>query len=331
MSGAPPARDSSPLALGRRHVYSTLIWGEPGRPALRKAVPPGAASSAGLRNEARILALLRDVPGVPVLLEADTVGDWLVQTQLDGQPLGEVAECLRGKVPAVLAWLLSLLDILEAVHMRGVQHGHLAPAKLLWQSSGCAGLLDFTRAVAQRHVESAQRAPPARPASRWFQAPEQTGRMARAVDYRADYYALGAAGYWLLTGHPPLEESDPLAWLHALLTRPPVPASRLHDAVTAPLSAVLDRLLAKNPEQRYQSAHGLRRDLQRCQRGEHFEPGADDHRSQPTRPSRLVGREAAQALLHDALDMADGEHRTVLLRGYAGAGKSALVRALAPA
>ena len=315
-----------------RHAITEMVWGDAQLPAVHKSMRAGPAHGVGLRNEARILGLLQDISGVPRLLQADEAGDWLVHTRLGGVPLSQAAAGLRGRPAAVLRWMLSLLSALEQVHARGVLHGNIAPTRLRLLPGDAAGLVDFTQAVAQQHIEAELRHLGGQHLSLSFSAPEQTGRMARAVDYRADYYGLGAVGYWLLTGQAPLPETEPLALLHALLTRPPVPACEVDGTVPPALSALLDKLLAKNPEQRYQSAHGLRLDLQRCleRATVDFVPGADDHRIQPTRPSRLFGREQALATLQAAL-VADGKHRRVaLVRGYSGAGKSALVQALVP-
>jgi signal transduction histidine kinase/DNA-binding response OmpR family regulator/HPt (histidine-containing phosphotransfer) domain-containing protein len=329
---APSSEASSTLSADGRHLITAVTWGEAARPAVRKALRPGRAHGVGMRNEARILGLLHGVEGVSQLLQADEAGDWLVLSRLGGTPLPQVAAQLREEVPTVLRWLLSLLDILEQVHARGVLHGNISPAKLRVLPGDAAGLVDFSQAVAQHHIEAELRHLGGQHLTLPFSAPEQTGRMARSVDYRADYYALGAVGYWLLTGQAPLVESDPLALLHALLTRAPVPARTLNAALAPAVSALLAKLLAKNPEERYQSAHGLRLDLQRCldEPDADFAPGADDHRIQPTRPSRLFGREEALATLQSALDPAHTGGRIALVSGYSGAGKSALVQALVP-
>ena len=314
-----------------QHILTSVVWGASGA-AVHKAPRPGSTSSAALRNEGRILALLQGIEGVPQLLEADESGEWLVQTQLPGTPLPQVAAALRTDMAAVLRGMLALLEVLEQVHARGVLHGRITPERLVLLPDGAgAGLLDFSQAVAQRHIEMGPQHGDGQHLATPFGAPEQTGRMARAVDYRADYYALGAVGYWVLTGQPPCQESAPLALLHAVLTRVPPPAHRRNPAVPPALSALLGKLLAKNPEARYQSAHGLRQDLRRCLRGAHgFRLGADDQRPQPTRPSRLFGREAALATLQATLGADNTPCRMVLVRGYPGAGKSALVQALVP-
>lgn len=315
------------------YLISELRWGESQVPAIRKAVRSSLLSGAGLRNEERILGLLDGIEGLPQCLSADEAGEWLVLTKSDGVRLRHAAPALRRDPSAVMTWMQSLLTILEQVHARGVVHGRLTPAAVMVQSGGTkAGIVDFSLAVAQSHVEAEHFHPAGQSLALSFSAPEQTGRMARSVDYRSDYYSLGAVAYWVLTGHPPIPEAEPLAVLHALLTRPPPPACELNPAVSVGLSAVLDKLLAKNPEARYQSAHGLMRDLQRCQRvpDRTFVPGADDHRTQPTRPSRLFGRERPLAVLQAALARHEGACRIAMVCGYSGAGKSALVQALVP-
>ena len=330
MPAALQSPESPPGPVAGRHAVTAVDWGDPAVPAVHKGLRPGRGHSAELRNEARILGLLDGIAGVPRLLEIDDDGAWLVHTRLAGTPLAPAAAEHRGELDRVLRSLLALLAVLEQVHARDVLHGHLGPGKLLALPGGGVGLLDFSRAVVQQHIEAgAQAGGDMLP--RAFGAPEQTGRMARGVDGRADYYALGAIGYWLLTGQPPFVETAPLALLHAVLTRPPPPVHQIAPWVPPGVSALLDKLLAKSPEARYQSAHGLRQDLQRCLDGERdFTPGTDDHRIQPTRPSRLYGRGQALQQLQVALADEGGDGRVALVHGYAGAGKSALVRALLP-
>src|SRR5690606_5092269 len=110
-----------------------------------------------------------------------------------------------------------------------------------------------------------------------YMSPEQTGRMNRSLDYRADYYSLGVTFFQLLTGQLPFEASDVMGWVHAHISRPPLEASEV-SATPTMLSRIVGKLMAKDADARYQSARGLIHDLERCRGGpgEPFALGARD-------------------------------------------------------
>jgi PAS domain S-box-containing protein len=316
----------------------TGLWGDPAVPCVTKtaADPVDAVARAQLRAQAQVLSLLQGVAGVPRLLHCDPGAGVLVQERAEGLLLSEALASLPRDVARWAGVGLSLAGILDAVHRAGVLHGDLHPDNVVLDpSSGRVTLIDFGSAVVQGHIEAgfchAAQLGRALP----FGAPELTGRMARAADFRADHYALGAVLYALLCARPPFVEGDPLALLHGLLTRmPPAPRVLSRD-VPACLSAVVMKLLAKQPEQRYQSEHGLLADLRHCVEvaqgerpdDEDFVPGRDDRRSRPAQPSRLFGREAELAALHAALRADAGRPRVAVVHGESGAGKTALVGA----
>src|SRR5690606_14279165 len=95
-------------------------------------------------------------------------------------------------------------------------------------------------------------------------APEQTGRMNRVVDSRADLYSLGASLYQLLTGQPPFAADDPMQLVHCHLARVPEPPHLHNPVVPEALSLIVLKLLAKDADDRYQSAFGLAHDLEQC-------------------------------------------------------------------
>lgn len=173
-----------------------------------------------------------------------------------------------------------------------------------------------------------------------YLAPEQAGNVGKTLDARTDLYALGCMFYELLTGKAPFEAGseypDTLSLLHAHIAIEPIAPYLLNVAVPQELSAIVMKLLKKNPDERYQSAAGLRRDVQECvelwrekSSLQGFVAGAKDRSSLFILPTTLVGRENELRLLTETfLQAANGKPHLFLLGGYAGAGKSALVREL---
>lgn len=170
-----------------------------------------------------------------------------------------------------------------------------------------------------------------------YLAPEQTGRTGGRVDARADLYALGVVLYELATGRRPFSDTDTLTLLRAILAEEAVPPVQHDPAVPPALSAIVMRLLDKDPDHRYQSADGLAHDLGRLQqalaRGERapFALGERDFALRLRPPMRLVGRNAELAALRAAFDAAAaGRSAAVFISGAPGIGKTALIDTLRP-
>ena len=172
-----------------------------------------------------------------------------------------------------------------------------------------------------------------------YVAPEQAGRVDHAVDARSDLYALGVLLYELLCGAPPFAADNALELIDRHIAGTPVEPC-LHDpALPQPLSAIVMRLLAKAPDERYQTARGLADDLRHCARQwaerrhiDAFALGRRDASAQLTLPSKLYGREAEAARLLAAFERCSdggcGPTQMLLVEGYAGIGKTALIQQL---
>ncbi|MDX2232821.1 MAG: AAA family ATPase [Leptolyngbyaceae cyanobacterium bins.349] len=165
-------------------------------------------------------------------------------------------------------------------------------------------------------------------------SPEQTGRMNRAIDYRTDFYSLGVTFYELLTGQLPFVSDDPVELVHSHIAKQPVPPHQLNSQVPVALSNIVMKLLEKTAEQRYQSAFGLQIDLQQCLTQwkttgtiQPFALGQQDQSGKFQIPQKLYGREADVTRLLSAFDRASqGNSEVMLVAGYSGIGKSALVQ-----
>jgi predicted ATPase/HPt (histidine-containing phosphotransfer) domain-containing protein len=167
-------------------------------------------------------------------------------------------------------------------------------------------------------------------------SPEQTGRMNRSLDYRSDYYSLGITFFELLTGRLPFEAADVMGWVHCHISRTPPHAHEYQPAIPRMLSNIVHKLLAKEPRQRYQSARGLLADLEACQAlhqtgaaGPERPLGTDDVSERFDLSQQLVGREAETRRLMELFELSSqGAGKLLLVSGYAGVGKSSLIREL---
>jgi PAS domain S-box-containing protein len=280
----------------------------------RWAVQPLALT----RHEGRATLILDDPGGEPL--------DGVIERQ-KGQPI-DLTRFLRIAV--------GLTDALGQTHRQGVIHRDVKPANALVDDSGHARLTGFGFASRLLRERLAPSPPEVIAGTLAYMSPEQTGRMNRSMDTRSDLYSLGVTLYQLLTGSLPFAAADPLEWVHCHIARQPAaPIERR--AVPVLLSTIIMRLLAKNAEDRYQTATGLEADLQRClkewqfhDRIDPFPLGKDDASDRLLIPEKLYGREHEVDALLTAFDrvVAHGAAELVLVSGYSGVGKSSVVNEL---
>ncbi|MDC0709073.1 trifunctional serine/threonine-protein kinase/ATP-binding protein/sensor histidine kinase [Stigmatella sp. ncwal1] len=298
---------------------------------------PGVRERDDYRREYAVLQRLSEVRGVSRALGCELRGERPVLL-MEGE--GGAALSDTGGIPLgvehFLGLAISLASTLTDIHRRGVIHKDLKPSNIIRLLSGETRIVDFGSATVQsvEHVEAV-------PAgliegTLAYMSPEQTGRMNRSVDYRTDLYSLGVTFYELLTGTLPFHGRDALEWFHAHMAQTPRAPHERIPAIAPCLSAIVIKLLAKVAEERYQSADGLKADLLRCQeslgRGvrEPFPLGEHDIPTHFQMPQRLYGREAqVDTLLQSFERVARGGHpELVLISGYSGIGKSAVVHEL---
>ncbi|MGK3992146.1 AAA family ATPase [Sorangium sp. So ce1024] len=233
---------------------------------------------------------------------------------------------------------LRATDALAELHRHRVVHKDIKPQNLLCNlDTGEVKITDL--GIAARSPRG-----PQRPTDDGlvegtlaYMAPEQTGRMNRWIDERTDLYALGVTFYEMLTGTLPFHASDPVEWVFCHIAQKPRPPRDIVPSIPHQLSAIVLKLLAKAAEERYQSALGLRHDLDECfarwRASGAIQPFALGRRDLSDRfriPQRLYGRERELEALSAAFDrvVAQGRPELVLVAGYSGIGKSSLVAEL---
>jgi predicted ATPase/class 3 adenylate cyclase len=166
-----------------------------------------------------------------------------------------------------------------------------------------------------------------------FMAPEQTGRMNRIVDYRSDLYSLGILLYYTFTGTLPFLSEDALEMVHMHIARSPQKPSTNVEDLPDIFDQIILALLAKNAEERYQSAFGIKKDLEKClqqlltkKRINPFKLSDQEFIGKFQIPQKLYGRKKELDTLLEAFDrVSSGSSETLLIGGYSGVGKTALV------
>ena len=276
------------------------------------AIPPVELT----QHEGRTVLVLEDPGGKPL-------------DQLVGTPM-EMGQFLRVAI--------GLSAAVRQLHGRGLIHKDLKPANVMIEpSTGQVWLMGFV--IASRLPRERQSAEPPEfiAGTLAYMAPEQTGRMNRSIDSRSDLYALGVTLYEMLTGTLPFTASDPMEWVHCHIAKQPSPPAERRKDVPCSVSGIITKLLAKTPEERYQTAAGLESDLRRClaewdseRHIREFPLGEHDTPDRLLIPEKLYGRQREVGTLLASFDrvVKSGTPELVLVSGYSGIGKSAVVNEL---
>jgi serine phosphatase RsbU (regulator of sigma subunit)/tRNA A-37 threonylcarbamoyl transferase component Bud32 len=250
---------------------------------------------------------------------------YMVLEHLCGETLAQhIARTGKLAVAEVLSLARRLAAALAAVHQHGLVHRDVKPANIMLLPSGAPKLIDFGLVGEHRDGASGQVV-----GTFLYAAPEQNGRLKRNVDGRADLYALGVVLYECLVGEPPFLGPDLESVIHMHATEKPRSLSSRREDVSETLSAIVDKLLAKDPDDRYQTARSLLHDLEHVVElrpdklgREHVEP-----RLEALLP--LTGRsEIMGKLVSHLQSAAQGRGSVAVLASRRGQGKSRVLAEL---
>jgi len=278
----------------------------------------------------------------------------MVLEDFGGESLNRLLNNRKFNLEEFLILAIRITEILAEIHAANIIHKDINPSNIIFNPiTGQVKIIDFgiSTVLSRENTTLRNRNPDILEGTLAYMSPEQTGRMNRAIDYRTDFYSLGVTFYELLTQTLPFKTADALELVHCHIAKQPTLPNEIDSRIPKTVSNLVMKLLAKSAENRYQSAWGIQADLQLClqqlqekNKITEFSLGYQDISDKFQISQKLYGREQEITTLLAAFERVAGESQKskfrsqskiqnpkskiemVLVSGYSGIGKSALVQ-----
>ncbi|MEG4504085.1 AAA family ATPase [Microcoleus sp. F6_B4] len=299
-----------------------------------------------IKHEYRIRQHL-DHPGIVKVISLVTFDNrlGLLLEDFEGESVDRLMSRQKLEVITCLRLGIQLIKTLEYLHIQKIIHKDIKPSNIIINSqTGIIKLTDFGIASRLSKENPQINNTTSLVGTFAYMSPEQTGRMNRTLDYRTDFYSLGITLYEMLTGQLPFMSNDPLEIVYSHIASQAILPHQINSDIPPVISQIVIKLMAKNAENRYQTAGGLLADLEICLHQLEttgkivdFTPGNLDILSQLLIPQKLYGRETQVSELLAAFERvanpceensSPSQIELILVSGYAGIGKSAVVSEL---
>lgn len=321
----------------RFHIYEAISQKDQSTIAIKtfKTEHPSLNEVAQLQHEYEILKDI-SLPGVVKVIDIKQHGNacFLLMADFKGVSLRDYLEINAIDIINYHTIAISLAQTISDIHEKGIIHKNINPENIILNEMSLQTLLmefgystlltkENPHVLPTTFVEG----------SLFYISPEQTGRLNRELDYRTDIYSLGVVMYQMLTQQPPFQSRDAMELIHAHIAKTPTSPSVINPLISKAVSDVVMKCLAKMPEDRYQSASGLKNDLEECLKQlketktiSNFTPGQHDSYYTFEIPNRLYGRDVEFNEILSAYDrITFGRCEWLHISGVGGSGKSALV------
>ena len=313
-----------------------------GRPALIKTLNATYPTRRNIKRLEREYWLLSQFDKNDGVVLASTLchhgnGNPAIISETDGLPLTHFltdGSYKTWSLGQILDLAIQLSETIDTVHARGIVHKNIAPQNILISAGDRpVRLMNFEIATVLSREHQDRSIAEQLESSLPYISPEQTGRMSHDLDYRSDFYSLGIVLYQLLVGTLPFDADSRMGWIHAHIGKQAQIPAQTERNLPEPLIEIVLRLIAKSPDDRYQSSFGLLQDLRECQRRlftqgriAPFAIAQQDISEVFHIPQVLFGREDELARLIQLFEKVEhGSTEIYLISGPSGLGKSALV------
>ncbi|OHD11883.1 MAG: hypothetical protein A2086_15445 [Spirochaetes bacterium GWD1_27_9] len=258
----------------------------------------------------------------------------IVMEDFGGQSIDKIIASKKMNLKSFLVIAIKMATIIGEIHKKHIIHKDIKPHNVLLNpESSEVKLIDFSISTQLTKESQKMISPEGLEGTLYYISPEQTGRMNRSIDYRTDFYSLGVTFYEILTGELPFKSDDPMELVHSHIAKVQTPPDEINKEIPKPVSKIIMKLMAKTAEERYQSAYGLRLDLEKCYKMltttgtiEDFTIAEQDISDTLHIPEKLYGRETEIKHLLETFDtVASGGKEIIMFTGGSGIGKSALI------
>ncbi len=311
---------------------------EDNQPVIVKVLKPGYPTEEQVQQYQQEYDMIRQLNLDGVVRAYDLQqyqNQWvMILEDFGGESLRILMESQELTLVEFLTLAIKIIKNLGSIHAKNIIHKDINPANIVLNPvTGQVKIIDFTIATTVKDGITPSKKS-ALEGTFAYISPEQTGRINSPIDYRTDFYSLGVTLYELLTKTLPFDATDPMELIHCHLAKEPIPPHAKKPEIPEIISDIILKLLAKSPEDRYQSAWGIQADLEHCltqlqTNGKivPFELGREDISDRFKIPEKLYGRDQDIADLIAAFKrVSNGAKEMILVAGYSGIGKSALIR-----
>lgn len=329
------------LHTGKNTLIYRAIRDEDKLPVVLKitrAEYPSANLLAQLKHEMAMLQRIRS-PRVVQIYNSQYVGNRfvLVLENCDGRPLDTYIKNKQIDIETALILAIEIAQGMGDIHHHHIIHKDIKPHNIIVNpETNQVKIIDFGIATLLSREMKEIISPELMEGTFAYISPEQTGRINSPIDYRTDIYSLGITLYEMFTEQLPFKSKDFMELIHQHIAKQPIAPHIIEKYIPIAISDIIMKCIAKGPEERYNSAYGLKNDLENCFRQlkatrtiKPFVVGRQDIFDQFHIPQKLYGRDREVETLLSAFERSSKDKALlVFVKGYAGIGKSSLVNAI---